>query len=101
MDIFDRIAAGIALILAGAKKDAEDLLAHISAIDDHLSEDDTHNAAVDANLDSGGDDVTDENAHVDVVHAGLQKIIDATQTAAADTPAPSDTTAPTDTPAAS
>ena len=75
MDIFDRIAAAIELILAGAKKDAQDLLGHISAIDDHLDGDDTHQDKVDDALEQDG--ATPGTAHIDVIHDGLKKIIEA------------------------
>ena len=92
MDIFDRIVAAIELILAGAKKDAQDLLAHIDAIDGHLGEDITHDDKVDDNLRNGDETVNDEDAHVAVIHAGLQKIIEASQTpvTGADEPSTSD-----------
>lgn len=90
MTVFDRIGAAIALILAGAKAEHPELREHIDVIDSMLTDDVAHNRAVDANL-SDNEDVSEDDAHVSVVHAGLQQII-----AAAGIPTSTDVQTPSD-----
>jgi hypothetical protein len=102
MDIFDRIAAALELVAAGKNSTDPVVLEHLTAIDNHLSEDDTHNEAVDAHLGNLDGDDAEEKARISVVEAGLTKIADAVAPVAtpAPTPAPVPEPGPAPAPAA-